>query len=272
MGESSSIKGLRKNMFNILDGQHNIHDNATLIDESNAKDGVVAAVKGPNKPIIDTGYYEMNELVGLHQLKIRWFSNLTSGNGLVVQYWKKDADGNESHTDFPVSISATVGNIGETFGNSADKLYFSPNYQYRIKVISAPSISDANYVSVDFIGLLPINEWNVSTSYVLADSGGPRLLSFYPSYRTVTSNGSTTGIVHFAYNSEEGALPFLGNNGNVTIQTTVTSSNNSCGWIANVVNDDENGFDIVVSCTAGAWTGACGVMIEIIGYIPVTVL
>lgn len=271
MAVETRTTGLTKNIFHIIEGTRNRADNVAKWDIDDAKDGVVAAVIGPNQTIVDTDYYPMNELIGLHQLKVRWFTSITSGNGLVVQYWKKDADGNETHTDVSIGISAAVGNIGETFGNSADKLYFSPNYQYRIKVISDPSILDTDYVSIDFIGLLPINEWNLSTSYVLADSGGPRLLSMYPTYVVVTGNGSAVGTAHYSYSSEEGAAPFAGL-GNVTIQATATSSSTSTVFVPHIANMTSTGFDIIVGCLAGNWSGQCGVMIEIIGYLPVTVL
>lgn len=266
MGESSSIKGLRKNMFNILDGQHNIHDNATLVDESNAKDGVVAAVKGPNRPIIDTGYYEMNELVGLHQLKIRWFGSITSGPGVVVQYWKKDVDGNESHVDFPIPWMSDISPI---YGNSAKRVYFSPNYQYRIKVISDPSILDTDYVAVDYFNVLPVDDFGV-TSYISTSSDQtPESLTTVPIFLVVTGNGGLTGVLHYSYSSNSTTILFQ-DAFNINIQATAQNTNENLGWTANVGNIDSNGFDLVVSTTNGNWNGTCGVYVSISGFVGAT--
>ena len=256
MPESSSIKGLRKNMFNIIDGQNVIHDNAILNDEPLAKDGVTAAVKGPGKTIIDTGYYEMNEFVGLHQLKLRWFSNISPGEGLIVQYWKKDKNGIETHRDMKVKW---YGDLSPVSGNGIGDCYFTPNAQYRIKIISSPTLGLEDIVSVDYIGLMPSNEWNVSAPIY----AGPRSLYTNNDRMVVNGNGTPVASAHYSYE-----FPELYNGlsaSDIYIAYGVYDSTGTS--LVNITNKTLKGFDVVVRDVTGNWTGGISVDLTISAFI-----
>lgn len=271
MPESSSIKGLRKNMFNIVDAQNAIHDDAILNGEPLAKDGFTAAVKGPGKILIDTGYYGMNELVGLHQIKMRWFSNIISGNGLTIQYWRKDKDGNEEKI-YPNDIPWRSG-ISQIFGNGAGTCYFQENYQYRIKVISHFSLSNDDYVGIDYFTLKPIDEWGVRSVFIQAGthSSAPRVLTTYIDSINVNGNGSQIATAHYSYmypEVYEGLSP-----GDIKVTTGTIQDNTNVAWVTWIANRTMEGFDVAVWCSdTGGWTGFTTVNLTISAYAYVILL
>jgi hypothetical protein len=170
---SQNTTGLTTNPYRMIQATEKIGNAADVVNNPNATFGLVASVNGPGQVIMDTGYFPFNEFIGAHHLDIRWFSNLASGNGLTVQYWKIDNNGVETmcqSVDVP-----WYGNISPTFGNSAFGGWFNQNYQYRFVVLSHSSVPATSYVAVDFLKLTAEDPWSVDIGSLTGDpvSGAP---------------------------------------------------------------------------------------------------
>ena len=154
---SQNTTGVTTNPYRMIQATEKIGSGADVVNNTNATFGLVASVNGPGQIIVDTGYFPFNEFIGAHHLDIRWFSNLASGNGLTVQYWKKDINGIETmcqSVDVP-----WYGNISPTFGNSASGGWFNQNYQYRFLILSHSSVSATSYVAIDFLKITVLDPW-----------------------------------------------------------------------------------------------------------------
>ena len=274
MASKGGVSGLTKNIFHLIEGSgENLGKDAITTQNLDAKDGVLASVKGPNQVIMDTGYFPMNELLGLHQLKITWFSDIDPGTvGLQVQYWKKGADGVE-YLSQSVDV-ANVENLSNNTGNGIGYCYFPPNYQYKIKVVSSPNINPDDWVKVDYISLTPQSEWGVAShSLVSSDpSKGPIPLTTHHASIIVYGNNSPTGIGHYSFGITSDD-PFKNCDGGINIQLTVNSTNTSIVYVAHMANLTSEGFDIVVGVSGGGnWTGNARVHISMASYVPTTTI
>lgn len=242
--------GLTKNTFKIIESTSNLGQDAIIDQNADAKDGTYAKVRGPNKIIVDTGYFPINELIGLHQVSVRWFSSISSGNGIQIQYWRKDASGNEanvSNVDVPWN-----NDISPLFGNSGGFSYFFENYQYRIVIVSEPSIFSTDWVAVDYIKLVPNDMWALKGDAVYGGAyngnvpGVPQLINYTFNVPAGGSASSYTATV--SLNSCKG--------------TSVVAAINDANVdrIVKVNNVTDNSFDVTVTHRAGTtWSGQCGV-------------
>lgn len=187
-------EGIARNIFNIIDASYYIGSDATPEPEPDARNGEYALAYGPNKEIVDTGWTMPNAYVGLHDLTIKWYSSgLNDGDyGLVIEYWKKDSEGNE--------VLATMfqttwdGYISDEFGDSIGLIPFAENYQYRIIVKSHPSIPEDEFIAVDYIRVIDLHPYMVNAGYVYGvagDEGSMALQRSWPEIYTVTGDGST---------------------------------------------------------------------------------
>ena len=115
----------------------------------------------------------MNELIGAHHLDVRWYSNIGSGFGMTLQYWKMDRDGNET-----LCRSVDIdwhSDISDEFGNSAGGGWFNQNFQYRFIVLSHVTVPLTSYVAIDFLKLTSEDPWSVGIYSLHGDpvSGAP---------------------------------------------------------------------------------------------------
>jgi hypothetical protein len=84
--------GQTKNPFQTIDPLEGNNKGADSyrMDLASAKGGSIAAVTGGNKVIMDTDWQKIpDDWLGTHQLFCKWFSSITSGTGIQVQYWKQ---------------------------------------------------------------------------------------------------------------------------------------------------------------------------------------
>jgi hypothetical protein len=158
-------EGIAKNLFNIIDGCYYIGVDAVIEDHADARGGQYAKVYGSDKTILDTGWSSENAWVGLHQLSIRWYSDLAEDEyGLLVEYWKRDSAGNESLA-FKTQVQWNA-LFSDEMGNGIGLKYFTENYEYRIVVKSYPAIAEDKYVAVDYIRILPTDMWASKTAFL----------------------------------------------------------------------------------------------------------
>ena len=161
---SITTEGLIKNPFHIIESLNNRGAEAFIKNDSSAKDGQMACVIGPNKEIMNTDYFPKNEFLGLHQASIRWDSDTSSGYGITVEYWSKDTEGNEKlvYSTSPQYYS----DISDEFGNGAGDCFFHENYQYKLRVVSHPSLGINEYAGVDYLKLISMDMWGCRSNYV----------------------------------------------------------------------------------------------------------
>jgi hypothetical protein len=113
---------------------------------------------------------------------------------------------------------------------------------------------------------------SASSGNPISLASGPRPLKTYNTSVTVYANNAAIGITHYSFGvtrddpfRKEGAFVS-------TIQLTAGGTNTSSAFVAYYCNLTSEGFDIVVGCTGGGWTGAIRVDITINGFIPTIII
>ncbi len=261
---SSAIEsyGQVKNPFNIFDpleGENRGHDSDRM-DIDYARGGQMAYVIGPNKEIMHTRYQKIpNDWLGLHQLNVRWdCTNTPNPYGLVLEYWIKDEEGNETVKAIDIPGNA---DISPRFGNAAGCAFFTENNVYKFVIKSHPTTPDTSYIALDYLKLLPIDMWTVSAQSVLASEGvTPRIQTVLGQYVEVAANGSGSKYTQtfdlpftvYNYYISYGVYDSLG-------EITVTVSSNSSTSLTLTANRP-NGV---------AWSGSVGVDLVIVGWVDV---
>lgn len=200
-------EGLSLNPFHIIDGtQGNKGPDATLAPITDAKNGDVAMVFGPDKIIVDTGYYEENSFIGAHQVSVRYFTDYPSLEyGLIFEYWVMEEDGTEY---MALSVDVPYNNdISPYFGNGAGFNYFSENKLHRFVIKSSFEVPEENYVAVDWIKLAVISEWTTTSDKIYATDGkAPAVLQIANMPITITGDGSNykySKTVNLGFTPEE---------------------------------------------------------------------
>jgi len=249
-------EGLGRNVFNNIDACYYIGRDATPEPEPDAMNGVYALVYGPNKEIIDTGWSPMNAWNGLHSAAIRWFSNLSMDDpGLIVEYWKRDSEGNEVLARDPIELTWDTYNSDE-YGDNCGVNLFSENYEYRIIVKSHPSLSENEWVAVDYIRIIILDYHQVMAGYVSGvedDEGAVAIQVDWPEIYSITGDGTafvTRTITYPVPLEVLGAFP------------TMSSRNFGYEVIPFLINEDD--FTIRASRYNGAnWSGTIEVVCDL---------
>jgi hypothetical protein len=196
MSVGTNIEGIVANPFRVIQATTKMGPDATIIEEPRASNGVVAQVFGPNQIIMDTGYFEENLFIGVHHFDIRWFSD-TSGNGLSIEYWKRDKNGIETQSITPRSIPIALGN-SDGYGSSAGGGYFNENFEYRFIIKSHADVSATQYVSVDWLKITIQDHWGVAGHGQAGNSEGiPLNLMITSEVQSVNGLG-TAGVYSYS--------------------------------------------------------------------------
>ena len=247
--------GLTKNVPNTIDPLvgNNLGFDAHEMPMEGAVGGNVAYVQGPNKEIMNTGYYPKDAWQGLHQFLVKWYTDMGEiDDGIIIEYWRKEEDGTEhvigQAPDFMVGVS-------DTFGNGVGNCLFQDNCQYKIKIKSAPVIAPDKYVAVDYITYLQLNPWG-TISYHVPASGVPAVENNFHEWVDVPGNGTNTGSVRVD-------LPIPAAEYYVKPIPIGTGE-----WAVNYDNADENGFTLYLRNLNGTWTGTSTVDVSIAMYVP----
>lgn len=259
MGDS---EGIARNIFNIIDAVYYKGKDAVISPNSDARGGEFSKVFGPNKVILDTGWSPMNAWVGLHQLSIRWYSDMGVGNnGLTVEYWKKDTSGTES-VAMTVIVPWDTVNSDEA-GNGLGTAYFTENHQYRIVVKSHSSVPQGNYVAVDYIKIIPVDLWAVGAPFYYAlpspDEGSFAISTFYSTIETVTASGT---------NWRHSKTVTITNTGNYLAVPVACILGNSY-VIANIksIASDYKSFELEIAHKDSVnWTGSLTAVVHVLFY------
>lgn len=192
MAVYNTTTGITRNPFHIIDAVEFMGEDAYEEYEETAKDYSVAKVIGPDQVIMDTGYMDVNEFLGLHHTYIKWYTGVGDGNeGIVLEYWWIDPEGNEDS----YSISATYDeDTSTTTGDGRGLAYFHDNYQYRFVVKSSDSIRTDDYVAVDYIKLSVLNQNVAQAEYAdisTSSPGVPAVQIERAGYTNYNASGST---------------------------------------------------------------------------------
>ena len=250
-----STTGLTKNAPKLIEATANMGSDAFLKEISDAKDGTVAAVNGPDQVILDTDYFPVNEFVGVHHLDVTWFSSLVGigGMGLVLEYWQKDQSGDES-----LVLSVDVpwhDNISDEFGNSGGEGIFHRNRQYRFVIKSHSNLSDTNWVGVDFLRIIFEDHWKPSLITVYSPNTppfNPVNLSLDATFVNVTKSTSSTSSA-----SATVSMPYDCTN------LLILGNTNASGFICSITSRNTTGFTVTVEHkdSSTSWSGTIGVSI-----------
>lgn len=252
------LTGLTKNSAKIIEATSYLGINAFIKQIDDAKDGTVAYVVGPNKTIVDTGYFPMNAFIGVHHLDITWFASFAhnvSGikYGLTLQYWSKDASGTET-------LSRQVDmdwhdNISDEFGNSGGGGYFDRNKQYRFVIVSHSTLADTEWVGVDFLRIIFEDHWKPSLITVYSPNTppfNPVNLSFDATFANISKSTSNTS-------SASATIPMPYDCTNLLI----LGNTNASGFICSITSRNTTGFTVTVEHKDSSvlWSGNIGVSI-----------
>ena len=246
--------GIGTNPLNIFDGVHYKTNNAISTPQNGAKDNTIAVVTGPNQVLMDTGYLTPDILLGLHQFYVKWYSSLVGvgGNGLILQYWKKDPSGNETHIyDVEIPYHDDISPYGL---NWAGLCFLFEENQYRFVIVSDPSLSDTDWVGIDYIRYVPIDitAVNGDCAYggTISNGGAPAVPMMYPFSFNITGNGSA-----YYYTSTVTMNVSIAD-----LQVVVAANSTSPDYYAIITGVSGNTFNVTVVNRAGTtWSGSCGV-------------
>lgn len=201
MSIDSSVTGIGRNPFNILDAVDYIGPDGIEEYNADARDYNVVSGVGDDSVLFDTSYFEINELVGLHQVVVRWWKGGTAN--INIRYYWINPSGEEGYY--------TIERGGDDDPNYGHRIvgnfFFEENYQYRIQIrIKADNeFPDLTKTYIDYVNLVPINVNNTQTNidalgvneYCTHSSAGGTC-NLYPDYVQVerfgkdeiTGNGS----------------------------------------------------------------------------------
>jgi hypothetical protein len=154
-------EGLLRNIDGVLDAVNFPGEGATTQPNPNARNGDAIRAYGSDKTLFDTKYMAFSEFNGPHSIYARAFSNITDGTpAITTEVWMRDKDGVEnmvSRIDDWVAVLAENGGLGIGRG------FFHENYQHRIVIKTSPTLSDSEYIDLDYVRLMPTDLWSVST-------------------------------------------------------------------------------------------------------------
>jgi len=163
--------GLSINIFNIIDAsQHPGRDGYVEPNVEDARNRKYVKVFGPNHIIMDTGWYQPNAFLGLHEMSVRWYTDSLVEYGAVIEYWKRDQAGNQT-LSHKIDLHF-MNDISDEFGNKAGVAYFHENMEYKIIIKSHPSVAHDEYVAVDYMSMLPVDKQKVLSPIVHAGVDG----------------------------------------------------------------------------------------------------
>jgi hypothetical protein len=157
MTVNQNSSGITTNPFRIIQATDKLGPDAEIAPNSRATHGLVASVSGPNKIIMDTGYFPANELVGAHHIEVQWFAIDPTGYRYLnsytaeLEYWVLDVNGNETN---PLTVPLASNGIVDPMSFAlAPPVSLSANNQYRFIVRSIPGtyLAYTDQISVDYI-------------------------------------------------------------------------------------------------------------------------
>lgn len=149
MAVDEIIRGVSNNPFQIIGASEKIGRDATIYEKSEAGDGIVARVIGPNKVIMDTGYFPKNTLLGVVRPDIKFWSSVVASDQITFEVWRKNPQGYEELVDSrDVDYVELISNHP---GSSCGTRHHSVNYEYRFIVKSHSTIADNTVIEVDFL-------------------------------------------------------------------------------------------------------------------------
>jgi hypothetical protein len=243
--------GITLNPFRIIQATDKLGPDAEVVPNSRATYGLVASVTGPNKIIMDTGYFPANELVGNHHMEIQWFAvdptgyRYLNGYTLQLEYWAIDINGNETN---PLTVPLyTTGTVDSMTFAMAPPVSFSPNNQYRFILRSSTTgyLNLTDQVSVDYLKIQVEDMGKVS-----GESYSNLGLVSIPTMVTGDNTNYTFSTVVTA--------------GGMQYATIIPASPNP-NLIASITNKTVTGFTLTLTHRAGTnWTGTYIVDILII--------
>ena len=131
--------GLASNPFRIIQAINKIGPDATIVENTSASMGKVAQVIGPDKIIMDTGYFAANELLGPVRVEVVYYSTVAGANKLHMEIWRKHPNGYEEIIAH--NYTGWNADIAPYFGMNFGRALYSQNYQYRYVIKSYTGVT-----------------------------------------------------------------------------------------------------------------------------------
>ena len=169
MAVEQTIEGVNANPFRIIQGTLKMGPDAISVANTSASNGVVAQVFGPNKTIMDTGYFPANELLGPVRVEVVYYSTVAGSNKLQMDIWRKHSNGYEE-----IIKTLYVGynaDIAPYFGMQFGRAVYSQNYQYRYVIKTYSTVSAATVIGIDYIKITTTDVYGISAPTQYGNSG-----------------------------------------------------------------------------------------------------
>ena len=161
MAVEQTIEGVNANPFRIIQGTLKMGPDAISVANTSASNDLVAQVVGPNKIVMDTGYFPPNTFLGPVKTDIVFYSNVTGSNVLTLEVWRKSPTGYEEIIS--TSSQQYYADISPYFGNSTGlQQYYTNNNQYRYVLKSASGNAASTTVGIDFLKIITLPVFQVS--------------------------------------------------------------------------------------------------------------
>jgi hypothetical protein len=249
----TKMEGITTNPYKIIDATSNMGSDANVVEDTDASNGLVAEVMGPNKIIFDSDYFPESELVGPLHLNMRWFSSYNGGTGLLLEYWKKDSDGVET-----LSLTKDIAwhsDISPAFGNGATGVYFDVNNSYRFVIKSHSTVAESTTISIDWVKLTIEDYWVNTAAIVYASTGAPSRRKFDGGTISMIVSGNpakTTYVVNVVGWDPSSYDSFITAtvNGNENYIASVTTTTSSSFTLTVKHRNDVSATDTMLVC----WT------------------
>lgn len=236
MAIQETQRGVMNNPFQIIGGTERIGPDAVIVENTSAGAGVVAQVVGPNKIIMDTGYFPPNTFLGPLMCDAIFYSNVGYTDVLTLELWRRNPAGYE---EIVYTRNRTFyGDISPYFGNNMLDVNCTVNNEYRLVFKSYSGNAATTTVGIDYIKINPKNQFAVDAAAVYSGVGA--------------NYGSPTQIT-------------------VWRQTTVCASAGANGFTAGFTTGfDCTGTDVSINVTPGNFTAGGTMPFMIISAVTTT--
>lgn len=186
-------RGVMNNPFQVIGGTEKIGPDAIVVENTAAGAGVVAQVIGPNKIIMDTGYFAPNTFLGPLMCDVIFYSNVGFTDVITLELWRRNPAGYE---EIVYTRSRTFyGDISPYFGNNILNVNCTVNNEYRMVFKSHSANAATTTVGIDYIKINPKNQFTVNSSVVYSgvagNYGSPTEITIWRATTVCASAGSS---------------------------------------------------------------------------------
>jgi hypothetical protein len=172
---------------------------------------------------------------------------------VVLEYRFNTGNNSSGNESLAYTVyTAYHADISPIFGNGIGECIFESNTTYRIIITSDSSISDSDWVGVDYIIMKPVNEYNI-TSYGIFGGTVPVTEQRVVDSINIAGTGTQTASAHYTFP----VFPFS------YCHVFMGLAAVGAFTVTYAFDADMTGMTVYVSIVSGTWTGSVYVDLDI---------